>query len=61
MELNTSGEAASSATQEFPNLKAQNLVHKSPPLVPILSQLNVLHITPFCITKINFSVLNLNK
>jgi hypothetical protein len=62
MHMNPSGESASrSATQEFPNIlrnpKVYSRVHKSPPLVPVLSQVNPVHTTPYYSSKLHFNII----
>jgi hypothetical protein len=62
MELSPTWEAANSvATQELPiilrNPKVQHSVHKSPALVPIPSQINPVHTTPFYLLKIHFIII----
>jgi hypothetical protein len=61
MDVNNSWEATScAAPQEFPevlwNPKANCRIHKSPPLVPILNQINPVHIRKSYVFKIHYNI-----
>jgi hypothetical protein len=61
MELSPPWEVAScETTAELPSIlwnpKGHNRVHRSPPLVHILSQINPIHPIPFYLSKIHFNI-----
>jgi hypothetical protein len=62
MKISPSWIAAScAAAQEFPrilfNPKVHYLIHKSPPLVPILNQINLVHTTASYLYKTSFNII----
>jgi hypothetical protein len=63
MQLSPSSETANyAAIQQFPrilwNWKFRYHVHKSTLRVPIMSQINPVHTTPFYLSKIHFNVIH---
>jgi hypothetical protein len=66
IELGPSSEAISgSAADEFPNIlrnsKVYYRIHKSRQMVPNLSQINPVHITPHYPSKLNFNIIHPSK
>jgi hypothetical protein len=65
MELNTWEASSRSASQEIPNILQNPKVHcsvsKSPPMVPILSQINPVHNIPSYLCKIRLNIILGNR
>jgi hypothetical protein len=64
MERSPSEASISLASQKIPHILCTDLihyhVHKSPPIAPILSQINQVYSLPSCFSKIQFNIILLS-